>query len=110
MLELDPVIEQSLREILQNIPFNKMSEVAKYHPNYVEPKVSWNNPDDFDFFAAVVDGQVATVYHAPKEMGEFITAFSSNPKIIVLTNDQKNVVQTGWIYNQETASFTEPAE
>jgi len=110
MLELDPVTEQSLRDILQNIPFNKMPEVAKYHPNYAEPKVSWNNPDDFYFFAAVVDGEVATVYHASTQMTEFIAAFSSNPKIIVLTSDQKNVVQTGWIYNQDTDSFTEPVE
>lgn len=108
MLELDPSVEQSLREILQNIPLDKCYEIAKYHPNYIEPKNSWNNPEDFVFFAAVVDGKVATTYSVSRGMVEFITAFSSNPKIIVLTDDQKNLVNYGWLYNEQTATFTEP--
>lgn len=111
MLTLDPAIEQSLREILQNIPFDKVYEIIKYHPNYVEPRFSHVHPDDYDFFAIVADGEVAEVFPANKQqMSRFIAAMSSNPKVVVLTNEQKNVVQTGWTYNQETGAFTEPVE
>jgi len=108
MSTLDPTVEQSLRDILQNVPYASVHEVLKCHPDYVEPKISWNNPEDYEFFAAVVGGQVLTVLPVAKTMMELTAAFSSNPKIIVLTNDQKNVIKYGWLYNQETGVFTEP--
>lgn len=108
MSTLDPAVEQSLKDLLQNIPYSSIHEVVKCHPDYVEPKGFWNEPQDYEFFAAVVGGQVATVFTASKSMAELVAAFSSNPKMIVLSNDQKNVVKYGWIYNEETGGFTEP--
>lgn len=110
MSTLNPSMEQTLRDILQNVPLN---EIIKYHPNYVAPAVETRSPieapADFEFFAAIVDGEVATVFPAHKTfMPEAVAAWSSDPKIVVLPEDKKNVVQTGWTYNEETGTFTEP--
>ena len=107
---LDPSMEQTLRDILQNVPLN---EIIKYHPKYVAPQVESRSPveypGDYEFFASIVDGEVATVYPAHKVlMPEVVAAWSSNPKIVMLPEDKKNIVQTGWTYNQETGDFSEP--
>jgi len=68
------------------------------------------NPDLFEIFAFVVGGEVAVTFAAHKEyMDNYIAAWSSNPVVVVLSDAQKNVVNTGWAYDAETGTFTEPA-
>jgi glyoxylate utilization-related uncharacterized protein len=68
------------------------------------------NPDLFEFFAFVVDGEVAVTFAAHKEyMANYVAAWSSNPKTVVLSDAQKNVVGTGWVYDETTGAFAEPA-
>lgn len=70
------------------------------------PKVT---PEAYEFFAFVVDAKVAAVFIANKEsMQEYITAFSSNPTIVKLTAEQKNVVQMDWDYDGGTGEFSQP--
>lgn len=68
------------------------------------------NPDLFEFFAFVVDGEVAVTFAAHKDyMANYIAAWSSNPKTVLLSGAQKNTVESGWAYDDETGTFTEPA-
>ena len=65
--------------------------------------------EDFTFFAFVVDGEVATVMpirtaYMPLE----VAAFSSDPKVIVLLEEQKEVVAPGYTYDE--SGFHPPAE
>lgn len=67
------------------------------------------SPDGYEFFAFVVGGKVAVVFIASKEsMPKEIAAWSSNPTIVKLTNEQKNVVLEDWNYDSETGEFSEP--
>lgn len=67
------------------------------------------SPDGFEFFAFVVDGKVAVIFVASKEsMHKEIAAWSSNPTIVKLTDEQKNVVLEDWDYDSETGEFSEP--
>lgn len=70
------------------------------------PKVT---PELYEFFAFVVDGRVVAVFIANKQhMQDYITAFSSNPTIVKLTAEHKNVVQADWEYNEQTGEFSQP--
>lgn len=65
--------------------------------------------EDFTFFAFVVDGEVATVMplrtaYMPLE----VAALSSDPKVIVLLEDQKDVVLPG--YTHDSSGFHPPVE
>lgn len=70
------------------------------------PKIT---PDAYEFFAFVVEGSVAAVFIANKEsMQNYIDALSSNPVIAKLTPEQKNVVEVGWAYEEQTGQFSQP--
>jgi len=70
------------------------------------PKIT---PDAYEFFAFVVGGDVAAVFIAHKEgMQNYIDALSSNPVIVKLAPEQKNVVGTGWAYEEQTGQFSQP--
>ena len=65
--------------------------------------------EDFTFFAFVVDGEVATVMpmrtaYMPLE----VAALSSDPKVIVLLEEQKDVVVPG--YTHDESGFHPPVE
>ena len=114
-LTLTPEQEETLRSFLQNIPYLSMHELVKYHPEYIAPQVvveqtlPWEVPTDYEFFAFVVEGEVANVWPIHKVlMAEAVAAWSSNPKVVVLTEDQKNVVNRHWSYDYETGAFTQP--
>lgn len=67
------------------------------------------NPENFEFFAFVVDGQISAIFIASKEhMQDYISTWSSNPLTVKLTPEQKNVVAKGWNYNHETGGFSAP--
>jgi hypothetical protein len=67
------------------------------------------SPDGYEFFAFVVDGVVSVIFIASKEsMQKEIIAWSSNPTIVKLTPEQKNVVLENWIYDSETGEFSQP--
>lgn len=69
-----------------------------------------HNPELFEFFAFVVDGEVAVTFAAHKEyMANYVAAWSSNPKTVVLSDGQKNMVDMGWVYDEQTGNFTPPA-
>jgi len=69
------------------------------------------SPDDYEAFAFVIEGDVALVFYPNKNyMQPYVEAWSANPKIVALSDEQKNVVKEGWIYNEETGSFAEPGE
>jgi len=71
-----------------------------------------NNPEispaGYEFFAFVVGGNVGEIFIANKSgMQHYIDTFSSNPIVIKLTPEQKNVVKKGWGYNSETGVFSQ---
>jgi hypothetical protein len=114
-LSLSPEQEEALRSLLENVPFHSIHELVKYHPEYIAPAVEieqtlpWEVPSDYEFFAFVVEGEVANVWPIHKLlMAEAVAAWSSDPKVIVLADDQKNVVNKRWLYNYETGAFTQP--
>lgn len=57
------------------------------------------NPEEFEFFAFVVDNEVAVIYPIQKAMELYTSAWSSDPKVVKLTDEQKNRVYSGFIYN-----------
>lgn len=73
---------------------------------YASPQI---HPDGFEFFAFVVDGKVAVVFIASKEtMHREIAAWSSNPTIVKLNNEQRLTVLENWNYDSQTGEFSEP--
>ncbi|NDB36008.1 MAG: hypothetical protein EB023_11855 [Flavobacteriia bacterium] len=67
------------------------------------------NPDEFEFFAFVVEGKVKAIFIAAKEtMQSYIVPWSSNPITVKLNSDEKNVVQLEWDYNAATREFSQP--
>lgn len=112
MATLDSATEQTLRDIIKDLT---IEDLLRYHKDYEEPQIpqvrsSAEYPEDYDFFAAIVDGKVSATYVAHKEfMPELISAFSSDPKIIVLADNQKNVVQPNWTYDEQTGAFLQPS-
>jgi len=72
----------------------------------MEIKSPTDYPQDWEFFAFVIDGEVAVVMPMHKtNMPAHVAALSSNPKVIVLPEELKNVVKSGWKYSNE--NFTE---
>jgi len=65
--------------------------------------------ENYDYFAFVVDNEVAVVIPVNnKNLPDWVAALSSDPKVIKLEEDQKDVVVSGWIFNGE--QFSLPAE
>jgi hypothetical protein len=64
---------------------------------------------DYDYFAFVVENEVAVVIPInAKNLPDWVAALSSDPKVIKLTEDQKDVVVSGWNFDGE--SFSEPTD
>lgn len=57
------------------------------------------NPEEFEFFAFVVDNEVAVIYPIQKTLELYTSALSSDPKVIKLTEEQKTRVYSGFLYN-----------
>jgi hypothetical protein len=57
--------------------------------------------EKFDYFAFVIDGEVAVIQYVRINAGaeDIRAAWSSDPKIIKLTDEQKAIVQTGMMYD-----------
>ena len=67
------------------------------------------NKEDFTYFAFVVDGEVATIIPMRTEyMPLDVAALSSDPKVIVLLEEQKDVVAPGYTYDE--SGFHIPSE
>jgi glyoxylate utilization-related uncharacterized protein len=65
------------------------------------------SPDGFEFFAFVVDGKVSVVFVASKaSMQKEITAWSSNPTVVKLSDAQKLTVLENWDYDAQTGEFS----
>jgi hypothetical protein len=57
--------------------------------------------EDFTYFAFVVDGEVATVIPFRTEfMPLQVAALSSDPKVMVLSEEQKDVVVEGYTHDE----------
>jgi len=54
-----------------------------------------NSPEDFEFFAICVGNEVAYIMPATKTAEGFCAAMASNPIIIKLTDNEKNIVIPG---------------
>lgn len=66
------------------------------------------NPEEYEYFAFVVDSKVSAIFVASKElMSDYINAWSSNPVTVKLTSQEKNVVLNGWNFNSETREFSQ---
>jgi len=58
------------------------------------------HPEDWEFFACVVDGEVAFLMYGNKyRTPHWVAAWSSDPKIIKLEEELKQVVQGGWTWD-----------
>ncbi len=57
------------------------------------------NPEEFEFFAFVIDNEVAVIYPIQKTLELYTAAWSSDPKVIKLTDEQKSRVYSGHVYN-----------
>jgi hypothetical protein len=65
--------------------------------------------EDFTYFAFVVDGEVATILPMRTEfMPLEVAALSSDPKVIVLLEEQKDMVVPG--YTHDESGFHPPSE
>ena len=65
--------------------------------------------EEFTYFAFVVDGEVATIIPMRTEyMPLDVAALSSDPKVIVLLEEQKDVVVPGYTYDE--SGFHPPSE
>lgn len=65
------------------------------------------HPQQFEFFAFVVEGEVASIIPVKTDAELLVAAWSSDPKVIKLTSEQKNVVQNGDLLGAD-GSFTNP--
>lgn len=57
------------------------------------------SPNNFEFFAIIVDGEVAMIFPVEISLDMMIAAFSSNPTVIKLSEEDKLRVKEGWIYD-----------
>ena len=65
--------------------------------------------DDFEYFAFVVENEVAVVIPINKyNLENWVAALSSDPKVIKLEDSQKDIVISGWTFDGE--SFSAPIE
>lgn len=66
-------------------------------------------PEQYEYFAFVVEGEVAVIMPVlAQSMEAHVAAWSSDPKVVRLTQEQKNVVQSGWTFDGQT--FNPPQE
>lgn len=80
--------------------------MSNENPTPVNPV---SNPEAFEFFAFIVGDEVAAIIPTGIE-AELITAvWSSNPKVIKLTPEQKNIIQQGFTFNDADSTFTDPS-
>lgn len=78
------------------------------YENLPVPNPSISHPEEYGFFAFVVDGKVAITFNPHKErMSLEYETLSANPKVIRINNEQKFLVKSGWKYNPETDTFSE---
>jgi hypothetical protein len=65
--------------------------------------------EDFEYFAFVVENEVAVVIPINKHnLPDWVAALSSDPKVVKLEDSQKDIVVPGWNFDGE--SFSLPAE
>lgn len=65
--------------------------------------------EDYDYFAFVVENEVAVVIPVnSKNLPNWVAALSSDPKVIKLEESQKDVVIPGWNFNG--TDFVSPEE
>ena len=57
-----------------------------------------DTPDNFLWVAYVVDGEVAITKPVPKNFELYAAACSSDPKLVVLADEDRLNVNTGWTY------------
>jgi hypothetical protein len=66
------------------------------------------NMDNLKEFAVVVEGDVAFTMKHPIEVENVIAALRSNPQIIEVPDEVKNVVTFGWTF--DGTNFIPPSE
>jgi len=72
------------------------------------PQQNWSYPEDFEIFALVIDGEVATTHGIQKETLPLeMAAWSSDPKIVKIPSDIKHLVLGGWTFDGTTFSAPE---
>ena len=66
------------------------------------------NPEQFEFFAFVVENEVAVIIPIMKSIGSdlLIAAWSSDPKIVKLKDEEKNLENKSDTNKSESASIT----
>jgi len=78
------------------------------YENVSVPNPSTTHPEEYGFFAFIVDGKVAITFNPHKErMSLEYETFLENPKVIRINNEQKFLVKSGWKYNSEADTFSE---
>lgn len=75
--------------------------------NVDQPINPVSHPDQFEFFAFVVDGEAAVIIPVKSDAELLIAAWSSEPKVVKLKPEQKNVVQQGDLLGYDN-TFTKP--
>lgn len=65
------------------------------------------HPQEFEFFAFVVEGEVAVIVPVKNDAELLVAAWSSEPKVVKLLPEQKNVVQNGDLLGSD-GTFTNP--
>lgn len=109
MAALDEQTEATLIDIIQGLT---LEELIGYHQDFVEPNIpqipsSAEAPEEYEFFAIVVDGTVSAIHVVHKVLtADLADALSSNPKIVKLSDDQKLAVQPNWTYDEDVETFT----
>ena len=71
--------------------------------NAMIEKSPLDNPELYEFFAFVVDSDVAMVFPVHLSIEGIIAALQSNPKIVKLRPYEKNQVTLGWVMTNEDA-------
>jgi hypothetical protein len=66
-----------------------------------------DNPDNFLWVAFVVDGEVGVKMPFPLQANLLTAVMSSNPQAIVITEEDRLNVTTGWTYSDGV--FSPPA-
>lgn len=58
-----------------------------------------DHPEDFEFYAFIVDGEVATIMPVSSAMPLHNAVFASDPIVKKLSPEQKNIVSQGWTWD-----------
>lgn len=68
-----------------------------------EIKSPTDSPQEWEFFAFIIDEEVAVVMPMHKSnMPAHVAALSSDPKVVIVPDELKNIVKSGWKYSQES--------